>query len=340
MNGQVGVIVIGRNEGERLVRCLQSVRVPGRLVYVDSGSTDGSITRAKEFGAEVVELDMANPFTAARARNAGFARLRDLDPAVEFVQFLDGDSVLEEGWLQAGRAELEREDRVAVVCGRLREREAGRSVFHRMAAMEWDAPVGAVRACGGICMARVEAMREAGGFRDRIVAGEEPELCSRLIERGWRIARVGAPMAVHDMGDVGLRQWWRRQVRAGYGGLLVYSECAGREVRPFERQIRSARGWVAALSLAAVIGPAVGGVVSGVGGVAVGVGLVVMVAFLNVARMAWRDRRRAGGVVAAAKVAALTMLGKWGQVGGQIRLAFERWRGVEATAIEHKQVSV
>ena len=88
----LGVVVIGRNEGERLLRCLRSVAGrAGAVVYVDSGSTDGSVEAARALGAEVVLLDPAVPFTAARARNAGLERLVELRPVVERVQFVDGD---------------------------------------------------------------------------------------------------------------------------------------------------------------------------------------------------------------------------------------------------------
>ena len=41
---RVGVVAIGRNEGERLRVCLESARRDVHaLVYVDSGSTDGSV---------------------------------------------------------------------------------------------------------------------------------------------------------------------------------------------------------------------------------------------------------------------------------------------------------
>lgn len=68
----VGVAVIGRNEGDRLRRCLNSVRaIADRVVYVDSGSIDDSVDMSRAQGVLVVELDMVTPFTAARARNAG-----------------------------------------------------------------------------------------------------------------------------------------------------------------------------------------------------------------------------------------------------------------------------
>ena len=51
--------MIGRNEGARLTRCLESVISSGGIVvYVDSASTDDSLSRARACGVHVVELDM------------------------------------------------------------------------------------------------------------------------------------------------------------------------------------------------------------------------------------------------------------------------------------------
>ena len=135
----VGVVLIGRNEGERLVRCLASLS--GRVepvVYVDSGSTDGSVERASGAGAEVVELDPTRAFTAARARNAGFRRLLEVNPETRFVQFVDGDCGLGADWLDAARSHLEENEDVGVVCGRRRERNPGASVYNRLAGRRWE----------------------------------------------------------------------------------------------------------------------------------------------------------------------------------------------------------
>src|SRR5215472_6326791 len=119
----IGVVAIGRNEGERLRRCLESVvRQADAVVYVDSGSTDGSVALARSLGVETVELDLSIPFTAARARNAGLRRLLEVDPAVEFVQFVDGDCEIVPGWLERAAEELATRPDVAIVCGRRRER--------------------------------------------------------------------------------------------------------------------------------------------------------------------------------------------------------------------------
>src|SRR5579872_4333993 len=88
----LGVVVIGRNEGERLRRCLGSLLDSTRsIVYVDSGSSDGSVAMSRSLGVEVVDLDMRTAFTAARARNEGFWHLVRVRPDLEYVFFVDGD---------------------------------------------------------------------------------------------------------------------------------------------------------------------------------------------------------------------------------------------------------
>ncbi len=147
-----GAVVIGRNEGERLKRCLQALSSAEHVVYVDSGSTDGSVDWAKIHGVDVVALDMAVPFTAARARNAGFARLRKRAPDLRYVQFVDGDCELLASWPVRAIAFLDQDRSVAAVCGRTREREPDRSIYNWLCEQEWDHPPGEVREFGGIVM--------------------------------------------------------------------------------------------------------------------------------------------------------------------------------------------
>src|SRR5262245_17020132 len=168
-----GVVVIGRNEGERLKRCFKSVSAATNVVYVDSGSTDGSVQWAHDCGAEVIELDKSVPFTAARARNAGFKRLQEVAPKLPFVQFVDGDCELNESWLKQALWFLNLHSNVAAVCGRLRERFPERSIYNWLCDREWDGPIGEVIACGGVALLRVEALNAVGGYRDDLIAGEE-----------------------------------------------------------------------------------------------------------------------------------------------------------------------
>lgn len=213
----VGAVVIGRNEGARLKRCLSSVhRLIPCIVYVDSGSTDGSVDHARASGIDVVELTPDQGYTAARARNAGFHRLMELRPDLSFVQFVDGDCELQPSWLDEALAAMSGLDRAAAVCGRRRERNPDGSPYNKLCDLEWDTPVGQTKTCGGDALMRVEAFREVGGFTSRLIAGEEPDLCHRMRARGWTIHRLAQEMTIHDAGMTHIGQWWQRNRRSGY----------------------------------------------------------------------------------------------------------------------------
>ncbi|HEX5737025.1 MAG TPA: glycosyltransferase family 2 protein [Hydrogenophaga sp.] len=213
----VGIVVIGRNEGERLRHCLESLNPDiFPVVYVDSGSTDRSTDLARAMSATVVDLDMSRPFTAARARNEGFARLLQLMPELQFVQFVDGDCEVVDGWMASAADFLHTHPEHAVVCGRRRERYPEHSVYNLLCDEEWNTPVGDAKSCGGDALFRVSAFREVGGYRDGMIAGEEPELCLRLRAAGWRVRRIDHEMTLHDAAMTRFGQWWKRTLRAGH----------------------------------------------------------------------------------------------------------------------------
>ncbi len=251
----VAAIVIGRNEGERLVRCLTSLQGKAApIVYVDSGSTDGSVEAAKALGADVLNLDMSRPFTAARARNAGLGRLKELGSDAPFVQLIDGDCEMQEGWIETARNYLKAQPKVAMVAGRLRERFPEATIWNRLADAEWDTATGDVAAVGGISMLRRAAADEKGGFREDLIAGEEPEFCLRLRRRGWRIHRLPDEMAWHDIAMTKVSQWWKRCKRCGHAyaeGAALHG--AGPERYRVRETIRSL-AWGAGVPLLALAG--------------------------------------------------------------------------------------
>jgi glycosyltransferase involved in cell wall biosynthesis len=214
---RIGVVVIGRNEGERLVRCLDSlISQSNQLVYVDSGSTDDSVAMSRSKGVEVVMLDISKPFTAARARNEGFKRLLQVYPHVEYVQFVDGDCEVNASWLGVAAAFLDQHQQVVAVCGRRRERYPDRSIYNKICDVEWDTPVGEAKACGGDAMFRSAPLLVQNGYNPTLIAGEEPELCVRFRLAGWKIWRINAEMTLHDAAMLRFSQWWKRSVRTGY----------------------------------------------------------------------------------------------------------------------------
>lgn len=212
----VGVVAIGRNEGGRFLACLASLPHGIPAVYVDSGSTDNSVANAEEAGVHVVHLSTDQGFTAARARNAGWRALLAQHPDLRFIQFLDGDCTLDREWLPHALAEIEREEKTAVVFGRLKERFPERSIYNAMCDREWDIDVGEVRACGGNAFIRADALIQTQGYNDHLIAGEEPDLCLRMRFLGWSIIRIPGEMGLHDASILKFSSWWKRAKRTGY----------------------------------------------------------------------------------------------------------------------------
>ena len=320
-----GVVAIGRNEGERLRRCLDSVRSrAAALVYVDSGSTDGSVELARSFGAAVIALDLSRPFTAARARNEGFRRLAEFTPPPELVQFVDGDCEVSDGWLETGSAFLDAHAEVAVVCGRNRERFPERSIYNRLADMEWDTPVGEARACGGNAMMRAAAFEQAGGFRDDLIAGEEPELCVRLRALGWHVWRLEAEMTLHDSAMTRFSQWWRRSMRAGYAfaeGAHLHGSSPDRH---WVREARSARVWGGAVPML---------IFAGVLAFGPAAAWALLVYPLQVLRLTLKG---SGRYTLRALRALFLVLGKFPEALGQVKFLALQARGRRARLIEYK----
>lgn len=251
---RIGVVAIGRNEGERLVRCLASIGRDVPVVYVDSASTDGSAEAAAAAGAIVHPLDLTRPFTAARARKEGAELLFARVPDVAYIMFVDGDCELEPGWLDRATAFLTANPDFAAVCGRRRERHPEASFYNALADYEWTTPVGEAAACGGDAMMRADAYRAAGGFDAAMIAGEEPELCGRLRAAGWRIMRLDAPMTIHDAATYRFGQWWRRGVRSGFGYAQAWRVTRARGKALYGRELFRAVAWAAGLPLVSIAG--------------------------------------------------------------------------------------
>lgn len=91
----ISFIVIGKNEGDRLVKCLKSVRnfaldnnAKYEIIYVDSQSTDGSLEYVKSLNW-VSCHSLSGKCNAARARNLGASKSKGNN-----LFFVDGDMEL------------------------------------------------------------------------------------------------------------------------------------------------------------------------------------------------------------------------------------------------------
>ncbi len=271
----VGVVAIGRNEGDRLVECLLSLKSRvSCIVYVDSGSKDGSVERARDLGAIAVALDDSIPFTAARGRNQGLETLIEQWPNLQFVQFIDGDCQLQEGWLERARSFLVANPTAVAAYGNRREKFPERTLYNALVDRDWIGPPGEIYGCGGDVMMRISAVREVGGYRNWLIAGEESEMCVRLREKGWRIWRLDGEMSRHDVDMHSFKQWWRRSVRGGHAFAQVSYLHRKSAFSIWKKDVTRIVFWAACLPLAtlAMMDPS-----------------LLILYPLQIARQAWRE---------------------------------------------------
>lgn len=333
----IAVVVIGRNEGERLQRCLRSIPEGVPVVYVDSGSTDGSIAFVRSIGVTAISLDMSIPFTAARARNAGWRHIvveQASEP--EFIQFVDGDCELDVNWLDHGLAAMRAEPGVAAVFGRLRERFPDRSFYNRMCDDEWNVPVGIVAFCGGNALFRTMALQAAGGYSDDLTAGEEPDLCLRLRHMGWFVRRIDAEMGLHDANILTFSDWWRRARRGGFAYAMHVLRHDALADPQWRRQIRSIVFWGLIWPVGSLLAALLGWVLHPLAG-------LMMLATLaggyaaQILRIAARKHGSGTGWRFSFRYGALMMIGKFAELSGILRCWMSHALNCRTMAIKYEK---
>lgn len=241
-----GFVLIGRNEGERLVASLQAIHTlcpESPVVYVDSGSTDLSVEEALKLGFGVVELDLSTPFTAARARNAGYRKLLSDHSWIRHIQFLDGDCELQPGWVDAAIEMLKSDPSIGIVSGRRAEKHINASIYNRLMDIEWDTPVGETKAVPGDMCVKVELLQLIGGFTENIIAAEDDDLCIRARAAGYKVYRLEYMMSLHDANITTLSQWYRRSQRGGHGYANINHLHGGAPEYYFRQNLRSTLLW-------------------------------------------------------------------------------------------------
>jgi GT2 family glycosyltransferase len=327
----LGVVAIGRNEGDRLIRCLDSLQkslpASAAIVYVDSGSVDGSVAEAQARGVGVIELDMSIPFTGARARNAGFEYLMRRFPQTQYVQFIDGDCELLPGWVETATAALEASPELAIVFGRLQERFPEASLYNQLAELSWDGAIGEAEACGGIALMRTAPIQAVSGFNETMICGEEPEMCIRLRQKGWKIRRLDTDMAIHDIDMHRFSQWWKRSVRGGWAvaeGNAMYGTTPERYMRH-----ENLSGWIwgIGMPLATVV----------LASISYSLVLLVLAVHLLLLGKIYLSRRRFGDTPKNSLLyAVFCVISKVPQAIGQAKYWINRAQQKPATLIEYK----
>ncbi len=335
----IAVVIIGRNEGERLRACLTSVltmNYPRELVeviYVDSSSTDDSVELARNMGVTTIVL--TGPTTAARGRNAGWTHTQ-----APFVLFLDGDTLLHADFVSRAVAHLqnssdndpEHTKLIAGVYGNRRETRTADSIYNAIFDLDWNAAPGDSLFFGGDALVRREALSSVGGYNPLLIAGEEPDLCRRMRGLGNRIVHVDEPMTLHDLAMFTFNQYWRRSVRTGYAYAEISSKYATTTDPLWLAESRSniVRGifWWWGPILAVFISILVHSIMP--------LAFFLLAAFALFARTALKTRHRASSIKLIIAYSLHSHLQQIPILFGQIRYRKQRRQGGNAAIIEYK----
>ena len=195
----ISFIVIGRNEGWKLTKCLESIykaisvnNLQAEVIYVDSQSKDDSITRAKKFDKIRIFQLLEKKVNAAKARNVGAK-----EATGKYLFFLDGDMELFPEFLT--HAFSTKETLVhPLVGGRLEHHYYNEkwALLDKKIFLTHKNPVFKPIA-GGTFIIEKTLWDSVDGMDNRFVVSEDPELGLRLAEKGVLLKSIPHFLGIH-----------------------------------------------------------------------------------------------------------------------------------------------
>lgn len=327
----LSVVIIGRNEGKRLERCLQSVlamqRPEGKfeIIYVDSASTDNSVEIARQYGADVLEVRPQRP-TAALGRNAGWRHATG-----SHVLFLDGDTIVHPLFAANALTQLN-DETIAIAWGHRREIHPETSIYNRILDLDWVYPPGITEFCGGDALMKRSVLEQVGGFDEQLIAGEEPEMCRRMRAHGYKIVHIDHPMTGHDLAMTSWAQYWKRATRAGYAYAEVSERFRNTGLPFWEDEVRRNRSRVAMLIGIVLIGVLASILLLSPWPFVFAVGILALLAL----RSAWKARWKSSHPVTLLLYGIHSHLQQVPIYWGQLQYAGDRRQGRKRGLIEYK----
>jgi glycosyltransferase involved in cell wall biosynthesis len=330
----LSVVIIGRNEGERLTRCLESVAAAcppvgfWEIIYVDSASSDDSVQRAGRLGANVISVAPTRP-CASIGRNVGW---RAAHAAI--VLFLDGDTVLAPDFVNQTLCEFS-DPKVGVVFGNRRESNTEGSIYNRVLDLDWIIPPGPIEFCGGDALMRREVLEAVGGYDEGLMAAEDTELCARIRAIGYNVLHVDRPMVRHDLAITRFSQYWRRALRTGYAYAEVSERIHRRDSPIWYRQAQHNRVNGAVMAAIVAGAPILAAGARSFAPVLIGTAIIVILAVRNAIHSRWKKVRLSTRLLYGLH----SHLVQIPLLLGQLKYQLDRLGGRTRKLIEYKDVS-
>ncbi|MFZ1701754.1 MAG: glycosyltransferase [Pyrinomonadaceae bacterium] len=192
----LSIVIIGRNEEKSIGACIDAAQRAGELfvdseiIYVDSDSTDDTVSVARSRQTTVIPMDPNSRLCPSAGRFVGANHAQG-----EFILFLDADTMIYEDFLSIAIERLENNPQLAGVNGRIDDlNERGETIDYEQ---RYDDVVRVKWHRGPACLYRRLALIEVGSFNPLIAMEEEAELGLRLLRNGWRLELIPVPMACH-----------------------------------------------------------------------------------------------------------------------------------------------
>ena len=195
----VSVILKTLDEEARIGAAIESVLaaldgIGGEIIVADGGSRDRTLAIAARYPIRVVQLDPATAPSCGIGPQLGFQYSR-----APFICLMDGDMLLDPGFLPAALAFLDAHPRAAGITGHVEEmNDTSLEYVRRNRRVSPENRTGAIDRMNGGGLYRREAIGQAGYLSDRNLHGyEEFDLGVRLRSHGWTLHRLDRRFVRH-----------------------------------------------------------------------------------------------------------------------------------------------
>lgn len=189
------------------------------IVLVDSASTDRTVEIAKKYPIKILQLKYKSQFSPAAGRFIGFLYSRG-----NYIQFLDGDMVLDENWFKNAVPLLENDEQVAGVVGITTQEPY--NTYHARKLSKWmeSLKTGEIKYFDGANLCRRSVLQKIGSYNPYLKGHEETEFSLRITKSGYKILRLPYPQSHHLGGNERFAVFFIKKLHnnMGLGQMLKY----------------------------------------------------------------------------------------------------------------------
>ncbi len=250
----ISIIIIGKNEGGKLIKCLESVsnlihsnkEILFEVIYIDSNSTDNSIVNARNFGDNIRIYKINGKTNAAIARNIGAKEAKG-----DVLFFLDGDMEVNITFLN--HAVSNGQLTYDVVTGHINDyiyNDEG--IFQRVKLRTYkeNIPVELqiINTLGGVFLIKKRIWNTIGGMRTKYKLNEDFDISFRLRKNKIKLVRLPYLIVNHHTFEyLGIKEMtktlfcgkifypamlfrehfllhfiWKHAIRSNYSAILLF----------------------------------------------------------------------------------------------------------------------